>query len=264
MFTQVQGNGLADLSQRDIWRYVELEGVSAIELVPSLVWGTSWQIEQGPHLDELPPIATVQSLLFGVPMLLSRGPLDGKSRLLWDERLGRISELSRCVPDAVFVLGAPAMRLLGDRTEAQALGNFRGHVKELADAIECDGRLALENCGSHQGADFCIGLEAAALMVGQVGSVRVGINLDLEAALAEGLGRLPASRVWDTAQSAGAVVHSIQVGTSVLGSNRDWVENVLALGLRQGTVRSVAIEDTRFRDWRSIQSAVSIVRQALS
>ena len=262
MFTQLREGPPARMGLEEVWGYLEFDGVTAIELVPSLLWGEGWDFELDPPMKSLPPVGTVQSLFFGLPLLLSQDRLQGSENAAWADRLERIRALSNSFPEVVFVLGAPSMRKMASSTEKQALKNFQKRVEELAGVLECSSLLAIENCGTHQGADFCIGLESAARIVGKCDSERVGVNLDLEAALVEGFGRLPAENVWELLDSFGTSVHSIQLGVSALGAHRDWIEGVLEIASIRGTVRTVAIEDSRFLDHSDIQAAVRVATDA--
>jgi hypothetical protein len=150
------------------------------------------------------------------------------------------------------------MRKRNSCTEKQALMNFQKLVEELAEVLECNSTLAIENCGTHQGADFCIGIESAARIVGNCDSERIGVNLDLEAALVEGYGQRPVENVWESLDSFGTSVLSIQLGVSALGPHRSWIEGVLEIASNRGTVRTVAIEDARFLDHKELQSAVKV------
>ena len=262
MFTQLREGPPARMGLEGVWGYFEFDGVTAIELVPSLLWGEGWDFELDPPVKALPPVGTVQSLFFGLPLLLSQSQLQGSEKAAWAERLERIRALSNSFPEAVFVLGAPSMRKRASCTEQQALMNFQKLVEELAEVLECNSLLAIENCGTHQGADFCIGLESAARIVGKCDSGRIGVNLDLEAALVEGFGQLPAENVWELLDSFGTSVHSIQLGVSALGPHRSWIEEVLEIASIRGTVRTVAIEDARFLDHRELQAAVRVATNA--
>jgi hypothetical protein len=263
MFTQLREGPPARMGLEEVWEYLQFNGVTAIELVPSLLWGEGWDFELDPPVKSLPPVGTVQSLFFGLPLLLSQGRLQGSEKAAWADRLEKIRALSNSFPEAVFVLGAPSMRKKASGTEQQALENFQKRVEEVAGVLERNSLLAIENCGTHQGADFCIGLESAARMVGKCDSKRLGVNLDLESALAEGFGRLPAENVWESLDSLGTRVHSIQLGVSALGPHRSWIECVLEIASSRGTVRTVAIEDSKFLDHSDLQAAVRVARDAL-
>ncbi len=258
MFTQLQKGPPARMALEEVWEYLEFDGVKAIELVPSLLWGEGWDFETDPPMKSLPPVGTVQSLFFGLPLLLSQSQLQGSDQAAWVKRLERIRALSNSFPEAVFVLGAPSMRKRNSCTEKQALMNFQKLVEELAEVLECNSTLAIENCGTHQGADFCIGIESAARIVGNCDSERIGVNLDLEAALVEGYGQRPVENVWESLDSFGTSVLSIQLGVSALGPHRSWIEGVLEIASNRGTVRTVAIEDARFLDHKELQSAVKV------
>jgi sugar phosphate isomerase/epimerase len=155
------------------------------------------------------------------------------------------------------------MRKRASSTEKQALENFQKRVEEVAGVLERNSLLAIENCGTHQGADFCIGLESAARIVSKCDSERMGVNLDLEAALVEGYGRLPVENFWESLDSFGTSVHSIQLGVSALGPHRSWIEGVLEIASIRGTVRTVAIEDSKFLDHSDLQAAVRVATDAL-
>lgn len=262
MFTQLREGPPARMGLEEVWGYLEFDGVTAIELVPSLLWGEGWDFDLEPHVKSLPPVGTVQSLFFGLPLLLSQGRLKGSENVAWADRLERIRALSNSFPEAVFVLGAPSMRKRASNTEKLALKNFQKRVEELVGVLECNSLLAIENCGTHQGADFCIGLESAARIVGKCDSERIGVNLDLEAALIEGFGRLPAENIWESLDSFGTSVHSIQLGVSALGPHRGWIEGVLEIASIRGTIRTVAIEDSRFHNRSDLQAAVRVATDA--
>lgn len=264
MFTQPGTDYPLVMKAQDLWRFLDLEGVSAVEIVPSLIWGPVWDDNLDLDLSGLPPISSVQSIFFGLTGPLSRFPPTTSQRESWFRRLSGLEALASRIKGAVFVVGAPGLRRLGGATDSEAELSLRDHLRAVADAVTSKGSLvALENCTSQQGAEFCVGLSSSLSVASSVRGNAVGINLDLEAALAEGLADVDPKSFCVFLEESGVAVHTIQVGLSAMGGNRQWICEVIGRVTDRGTVKAVAIEDARIPTWDDLKDVVGIVGKAL-
>jgi hypothetical protein len=167
-------------------RFFQEKHFGGLELVPSLLWGQNWDFEVQDLETINCNVTAIQSLTFGVPLVLSVLPPKGSSlEGAWKRRLTKLSQLSEHFKDATFILGSPSQRRLSGLKPKEAQGVFERYILDLLEFLPGSNTISLENCNQFQGSEFGIGLEGAINTIHALNEERVGLNFDFESWVAE-------------------------------------------------------------------------------
>jgi len=176
--------------------YMESTGTKYVELVPSLVLGSSWHEDMVLTSEKYQDliafftsrfcVLSIQSLLFGLDIQLGSIP----SQLSPLEcRFQALSTLGRQLGSSRFILGSPSSRrLVGQQSVANAYAAFIENCSFMASYLDLGQILSLEHNTSDQGAEFMNTLESIHDAVQQLrrnGIKNVGINLDTKCVISQ-------------------------------------------------------------------------------
>ncbi len=167
-------------------RFFQGKHFGGLELVPSLLWGQDWEFEVQDLETINCSVTAIQSLTFGVPLVLSVFPPKGSGlESAWNARLTKLSQLSEHFKEATFILGSPSQRKLSGLNPIEAQSVLQRYILELLNFLPGSNTISLENCNQFQGSEFAIGLAGAIKTIRDLNEERVGLNFDFESWVGE-------------------------------------------------------------------------------
>ncbi len=205
-------------------RIMSRTGTNRIELIPSMLFGKSWETCEDltllmplKELKNSYQVTAIQSLTFGLDLHLTDLI---RNHCSWQERFLRLAKLGRMLSCPLFILGSPGQKKLDpDLGDARKHSDrFAENCLAMANLLQPDGVLCLEHNTSQQGAEYCNTLAAVDAVVAQLeesGIVNTGINLDTKCLLQEFGEYLDLSTILSHAPLASRI-RSIQVSLDFL------------------------------------------------
>jgi hypothetical protein len=247
------------ISTADVSKYLALPSLSSVELVPSLIWGSDWSFTES-DLEEIDiKVSTVQSIFYNLPLLISEYPSTLVQKVLWHQRLAKLSLISAKFPHTVFILGGPKYRKLGGSKESIAMSNQSKYIRDILNSLDKDCTLGYENCNPIQGSEFCLGIDGAIGTVKNLSNEKFGLNFDFEAWVLEvginwkhELGKIER-------QLSDIPIFNIQMGKTATDPEAMYFLKMLS----KRNLSPLSIEDSRIDNFAEVENLVRVFEETV-